>query len=133
MSMTSKENEPFVVILKDKSHDYKNNPKKKGDKILKQTYFKVVKRDNKTGKLKESSMEDSTMKDTIRELTKKFQDLSFSVAAYYENVGWISTPNDKFNGGSNPSLYQMLYGDIDDYGEITDLILYSYPKVTEVT
>lgn len=131
----SNDNEPFVIRLKEKSHDYRDKPRQKGDALLKQTYFKVVEKDDKTGKLRESSMDNSQIKETIKKLTDKFTERSFGVAVFYENVGWRSVErNEQFNSGDEPILCGRLYADDDDDdGEITDFIIYTFPKMHEVT
>lgn len=122
--------DPYVVVIKDKSHDYKNAANKRGDLILKQTYFKVVKKD-KDGKVKSASMDKDDIKEMIKKITSKFTDKSFNVAVFYENKGWLSVPRERFNGGANPRFHSEVYGNEEEYGDITDYVLYSYPYVME--
>lgn len=122
-----KKEDKKIVILKEKSHDYKNNPKKKGDFILRQTYFKVVK--DVKGKLMESTMEKAAIKDAIKTMTSNNINKSFSVAVYYENQGWLECSKDAiFNSDEDVVLHHEEYGDDTDYGDISDFIIYSYPR-----
>jgi hypothetical protein len=122
--------DPYVVVIKDKSHDYKNAANKRGDLILKQTYFKVVEKTNKG--VVASSMSKDDVKEMIKKVTSKFKDKSFTVSVFYENKGWLSVPRERFNGGNNPKFHNEVYGDEEDYGDITDVVLYSYPAMMEV-
>lgn len=122
--------EPFVVIIPEETKDYKNDLKKKGDKILRQTYFKIVRKDKK-GNMIPTTMDRSDAKDIIKKLTSKFKDNSFTVTVFYENKGWLSCPRGKFNADESPSFHEERYGHEEDYGEISDFIIYSYPKVPE--
>jgi hypothetical protein len=123
--------EPYVVVIKDKSHDYKNAAGKRGDVILKQTYFKVVEK-TKDGTVKASAMSREDVKEMVKKITSKFKDKSFTVSVFYENKGWLSVPRERFNGGNNPKFHSDVYGNEDEYGEITDYIIYSYPMIKEV-
>ncbi len=62
------------------------------------------------------------------------KDKSFSVAVYYENQGWLScSRNGLFDYGDDVIMHHVEYGDDTDYGDISDFIIYSYPKRGKAT
>ena len=131
------DNKPYIVCIKDKCFDYTKKDKsnnKKNDKqlTLRQNYFKVVKKDKKTGKMMQAKMDQDDVRDYIKGLVsqEKFKNYSFEVAVFYENIGWVSCKGrESFNGDENPIMYHTQYDDPNtDFGDILDFIIYSLPK-----